>query len=231
MRIVERDIELMGWILEQKFMTREQVRKVFWRKAFKRTVEDCRRLGELEREGFLKRSSKCFYKHVLYTVTEAGVKQLKVHGRDRGLSSLADVDHSNYKHDIAVTDLRILFHELGYTDWFSERILIQWPDLRRLPDGMVQCAGRYVAFEYESAQKSKDRYKQMFLDYEMDPLIHTAVYIVDYPGLLPKISALASAYDKLYFVTLQDLDRQKISVKLQGAGGEISFGKLLEGKA
>jgi len=231
MRIVERDIELMGWILEQKFMTREQVRRVFWKKAFKRTVEDCRRLGELEEAGFLKRSSRCLYKHVLYTVTAEGVKQLKVHGRDRGLSGLADVDHSNYRHDVVVTDLRIFFHELGYTEWLSERLLIQWPDLRRLPDGMIQHEERSFAVEYESAQKAKDRYKKMFLDYEMDPLVHKTVYVVDYPGLLPKITGLASSYTKLFFVTLQDLERQKLGVKLQGADTEISFSRLLEGKA
>ena len=164
-------------------------------------------------------------------VSAKGVKVLRERNRDGGLTELGDVDYANYNHDSVMTDLRILFREAGYSEWLSERLLIQWPDLRRLPDGMIHHGGRYFALEYESAQKSKDRYKQMFLDYEIDPLIHKVIYVVERPALLTKISALASAYDKLYFVTHENLERQKLTVKLQGAGREVSFSKLLESKA
>ena len=227
MMIVQRDIELMGWILEQKFMSVVQVKKVFWKGVSDKTTEACRRLCVLEREGYLKRNTNGFYRQVLYVVTKQGVKLLRGFGRDRGLSAVEDVDHSNYKHDLAVTDVRILFHDLGYTEWLSERLLIQWPELRRLPDGTIHHQGRYFAVEYESAQKSRDRYRKMFLDYELDPLIHEVIYVVDPPALLTKISREAANYAKLHFTTVQDLERQKLDTTLKGTDSKATLGKLL----
>ena len=53
-----RDIEIMGWILEQKYMTVEQVKRVFWPGVAKSNIETYRRLSKLQKAGFLKRGGK-----------------------------------------------------------------------------------------------------------------------------------------------------------------------------
>lgn len=98
---------------------REQIRKEFWREESKKSIEEYRRLNELERAKLLRRSTESFYRCILYLVTGRGVRSF---GKDQGLSE-SEVRYSNYKHDVAVTDLRILFDQWGYKDWLSE-----WPD-------------------------------------------------------------------------------------------------------
>ena len=39
-----RDIEIMGWVLEQKYMTVDQVKRVFWSGVAKSNIEAYRRL-------------------------------------------------------------------------------------------------------------------------------------------------------------------------------------------
>ena len=151
--LMPRDIEVMRWILEQKFMTEDQIQRVFWKDVSEGTRNVCRRLNVMQKEGYLKRSKKGIYRHVLYLVTAGGIKQVKALGRNPGLGEMHDVDYSMYRHDIAVTDLRILFHELGYREWLSERILTQRNEFRRLADGMIYHRWKYFAVEYESSQK------------------------------------------------------------------------------
>ncbi len=228
MKITARDIEIMGWMLEQKFMTREQVRKVFWKDISEKSTEDYRRLYELMKAGFLKRSKYGFYKHVLYMVTANGLRELKSFGRHRGLCELADVDYSHYKHDVAVTDIRIIFNSWGYTDWLSERVLSKLYQLRRLPDGMIYNRGKYVAVEYESSQKSKERYRDIFFDYEMDDHISQVIYIADTPSLVEKLKGEAATCGKLHFLTLQELQTNQMNAHLQGVFEKSSVHELLE---
>lgn len=228
MKIVNRDIEVMGWILEQKFMTVEQVERIFWKDVTENSIEACRRLYELQKGGYLKRSRKSLFRNVLYIVTGSGLRQLKAFGRDRGLCEVADVDYSGFKHDVVVTDLRVLFHEWGYTDWMSERIMSKRNDLRRLPDGMIHHRGKYIAIEYESTQKSKDRYRDIFLKYELDEHVDKVIYVVDVPELVTKLGVEAVNYDKPCFVTLHDLQEHQLNAHLKSAGEQNSLHELLE---
>lgn len=230
MKIMNRDIEVMGWILEQKFMTVNQVVKVFWRGASEKNTEAYRRLIILQKEGCLKRSRNSFYRNVLYVVTGSGLRLLKSFGRDRGLCDVFDVDYSCYKHDLLVTDLRILFHEWGYTDWMSERILSKRGGLRRLPDGMIHHKGKYIAIEYESAGKSKDRYRDILIKYELDGQIDKVIFIVETPELVTKLSKEAMNYEKLYIVQLEELQKHQLDAQLKNFCERNTLRGLLEGR-
>lgn len=228
MKIMDRDIEIMGWILEQKFMTRKQIRKIFWRDLSDKSTEDYRRLCELRNEGYLKTSKRSFYKQALYLATAKGVRQLKAFGRNRGLGDLVDADYSNYKHDSAVTDIRILLHDWGYKDWVSERVLGRRNDLRRIPDGMIYHRGKYFAVEYESSQKSKDRYREIFYNYELDNQVDAVIYIVDTPEMVQKLSQEAATCNKLHFVPLEDVQKNQVNAHMRGIFDECSLHELLE---
>lgn len=226
MMIVKRDIEVMGWILEQKFMTVEQVRRVFWNETEAGKMNSYRRLLKLYGGGYLKRSRSSIYRNVLYLVTAMGLKGLRAVGRDRGLSESADVDSGNYKHDVAVTDIRIMFHKWGYDDWASERVIEAHEKLRRVPDGMVYHRGKGYAIEFESTQKSKSRYEDIFIEYELERKIEGVIYIVDTSVLLAKLCKMASSYLKIRFVHLKHLQEQKldsvlVSAKAQGTLAEF----------
>ncbi len=227
MKITTRDVEMMGWILEQKFMTVEQVKRIFWKEIESGSKEAYRRLLELQRAGYLKRSKRSIYRNVLYLVSARGLRQLKVFGRDRGLSEVFDVDYASYKHDVVVTDLRILFGEWGFKDWACERMLSLHKNLRRLPDGMIYHNGKQFAVEYESTQKSKRRYGDIFLEYQMDKQIENVLYVVETTSLLEKLSVVASNYKKIRFVRFQDLARDQLSANLISAHAQESLHQIL----
>ncbi len=225
-----RDVEVMGWILEQKFMTVEQVKRVFWKDIKCGSKEAYRRLLALQRAGYLKRSKRSIYRNVLYLVSARGLRQLKVFGRDRGLSEVFDVDYASYKHDVVVTDIRIQLHEWGYTHWACERVLCMHNNLRRLPDGLLQHKGKCFAVEFEGTQKSKQRYGDIFLEYQLDKQIDRVLYIVDTPGLLIKLRTEAAICKKLRFIQFHDFAEHQLNAPVQGAQGQESLADLLEMK-
>jgi len=216
MKIMDRDIEVMSWISEQKFMTVDQVRKVFWKDSEGGRKAAYLRLLDLQKAGYLKRSRECIYRNVLYVVAGKGVRLLRAFGRGYGLKELYDVDYSGYKHDVVVTDLRILFHGWGFTDWASERALEQVKVFQRIADGLIYYKGRSFAIEFESAQKSKDRYKDIFLHYELDSRVDEVIYVVETPGLVAKLCDMARNYDKLHFVALDDLLKDQLKATYKG---------------
>jgi hypothetical protein len=228
-KMMPRDIEAMGWILEQKCMSVEQVERVFWKGISEKSIEAYRRLKELQKAGFLRRTQTSVYRKVLYCVTGGGLRQLKVFGRDRGLSEGSGVHYFSFTHDMAVTDLRILFREWGYADWASERILSLYKDLRRIPDGMVYRSGKRYAVEYESTQKSKKRYEDIFIEYELERKIENVIYVVDTPILLSRLVDIASSYVKILFVQFKDLEEQQVNCRLTSAKAQMSLSELLEG--
>jgi len=228
MQIMERDIEILRWILEQKFMTQKQVRQAFWKNGLtKDNHETYRRLNILGKEGFLKKTDRQVYSNLMYLVTRQGTRLLKEAGRNPGLTELTELDDSNYLHDLAVTDIRILLFELGYIHWTSERVLSKYDALRRVPDGMIFNKDKFTAIEYESSQKSRYRYQRIFLDYELERSIDQVLYIVDTPGLIQKISKEASAGTNIYFVSLEDIQKDLINAKVKGDAKECSLQELL----
>jgi len=227
MRIGKRDIEVMGWMLEQKFLTIDQARRVFWKDTEGGEREAYRRLLQLKREGYLKTSKKSIYRNVLYMVTAEGMKVLRVYERDRGLNENSDLDNACLKHDVVVTDIRIMFRKWGYGDWASERVITRHIALRRIPDGVVYHGGKCFAIEYESTRKSQKRYEDIFLEYELERQIDKVIYIVDTSVLLTTLCAKAASYKKIRFVQFQDLQERQLNSTLVGAGGREALGEIL----
>jgi hypothetical protein len=141
---------------------------------------------------------------------------------------LTETDYSNYRHDLAVTDIRILFHSLGYTYWLSERVLAKRNDLRWLPDGMIFNRNEYIAVECESSQKSKRRYREIFYHYELNSRVHKVLYIVSTPELVQKLLREASTCSKLHFVSLENLGNDLLKAKLETKGTSSTLHDLLE---
>ncbi len=203
MQIVPRDVALMGWILEQKFMDIRQVKRVFWKDNSQVSTEAYRRLGELEKQGFLTKDDT--YRYFLYLVTQKGMKLLRANGRDQGLSVVKAIDHSTILHDAEVTNVRILFHEMGFTEWIPEGVLSKFYELRHLPDGIIYHEGKHVAIEYESTQKSKRRYRRILLDYELEDYVDRVLYVVHTSAMMKKLAPLLVSCSKAGILTMQNL--------------------------
>jgi len=135
MNITERDIEILRWILEQKFMTERQVRKIFWKEVTSKSCESYRRLERLKKEAYLKTNRTRLFRTAMYITARKGIEELKKLNLSSGLGQLSDIGYANYYHDLAVTDIRIMFHLSGCTHWISERVLSKRNDLKRVLTG------------------------------------------------------------------------------------------------
>ena len=155
---------------------------------------------------------------------------MKGSGYEQGLGEIHDVDYTLYRHDMAVTDLRILFHGWGNTEWVCERILSKRNDLRHLPDAMVYHQGHYLAIEYESSRKSKKRYHDIFIECELDNHMYAVIYVVDSKELVERIREFATPCKKILFTTFQELQDQKLDTLLKGVDGTFALRELFGGK-
>jgi hypothetical protein len=226
-QLTDRDIDLMRWILEQKFMTEKQIRRIFWKGVSQKSSEANKRLEMLRRGGFLKTNKALMYKSFMYLVAGKGIEELKKLNRNSGLGELSEAGYSTYKHDLAVTDLRILFNDMGYKDWLSERVLSRRGGFRRTPDGMIFSRERYTAIEYEASLKSKRRYRDIFFQYELDREIAQVLYIVNTAELVQKVSRESVGSSKIYFVTLDDIQRDLLNTGLRGPLGYMTLQEIL----
>jgi len=92
---------------------------------------------------------------------------------------------------------------------------------------MIYHRERYLAIEYESSQKSKDRYRSIFLDYAFDKNVDRVLYIVSTPELADKISK-ATLDEQHYFVSYEDLLRDGIHVQLKSNYRSYTLRQMIE---
>ena len=228
MYLTERDIEILEWILEQKYMTEDQIKRVFWKGTTEKSREAYIRLSELRKEGILQVLDPEIYRYFHYAVTKKGVKVLKRGGGNAGLKAIDQIDDMTFYHDKVVTEIRILFHEMGYQGWFSERRLSKFGGYKRLPDGMLYYEGKSLAIEWEASQKARRRYVRLFLDYYTHRDIDYVLFIVKKPRLIPKLMDACGTLEKVYFTTLNDLQRDKKRAKIIKKDEAITIEELFE---
>jgi hypothetical protein len=224
MEITVRDIDILRWILEQTVMTEEQIRKIFWKDKLKDDREAYRRLNKLKKAGYLKMNTTGLYRSAIYLVTAKGIKELKRSYPNTTFGELSHTTYSKIHHDLVITDLRILFHELGYTHWISRRILQKEGKLRRIPDAMIYNNGKYIAIEYGLSKKSKRLCRKIFIDYHVGcSEINEVIYVVNTPELAQRFIKYARIYGKLHFVTLEDIQKNKMNASILGNSDDGSL--------
>ena len=131
-RLTDRDLDIFGFILEQKFCSLEQIYFRFFdcRKAVTDPMPaglhvTRQRLQILKRHGFLKSEKVYSEAKSLYLVTALAVQVLrskKPHLAD--LKVISQIDFRNYEHDTKVNDCRIAIERTGkIIRWLPERKL------------------------------------------------------------------------------------------------------------
>jgi hypothetical protein len=85
-----------------------------------------------------------------------------------------------------------------------------------------------VAIEYEASQKTKKRYRKIFLNYELDRKIHEVLYIVDSKELVQTLIDEASKYSKVRFTTMAELKKDALNTRITNSKGTTSLYEVLE---
>lgn len=201
-RLTERDVELLGFLLDQKFASLEQIYFRFFdvRKAVTDPLPSNlfvtrQRLQILKRAGLVTSQRVFSEAKSLYLLTQLGFQIFR--GRrphDAFAQPTREVDFRNYEHDTKVNDCRIAIEKTGKVmKWLPERRLrsqgfeseFSFHELPKelVPDGLfVSSKGERIAFEIETTPRKKSRYEEKldgFLSVMggKNPLIHRVFWV------------------------------------------------------
>jgi hypothetical protein len=200
-RLTDRDFEIFGFLLDQKFASLEQIYFRFF---------DCRnlvtdpmpsglhvtrqRLQLLRQAGFISTQRVYSEARSLYLLTSLGYQMFRSKRPEAAFSNPAkEVDFRNYEHDTKVNDCRIAIERTGkIIRWLPEKRLraqgfeseFSWSELPKelVPDGIfITSKGERVAFEIETTPRKKIRYEEKrdgFLSVMQGsrPLIHRVIW-------------------------------------------------------
>jgi len=206
----DRDIEILNYCLEQKFLTLEQVTRRFFRpkEGAKHPLHTAyRRLLTLQKFGMLKLVPWDPSGKKAVQTTKLGEQELKI----RGLEPLpvCEINYATAEHDRRVTDVRIIFEELGLlSSWTSDRSLKSQVESRRVPDAIFGLQkGHQVALEVEIAWKGKERYQEIFSSYLRKRFgeIQILFYICNTLQQLRNLAELTKGYKWVYYALYEQL--------------------------
>jgi len=221
MAINIRDLALLEFCLEQKFMTLEQMARMFFpgnQNVFNWPMKCVRKLAK---EGYLCEEKPGFCKQTLYRVTTKGASLLRKHGLGKGLGAIEKIDTRTWEHDLWVTDVRILFYRtLGLKHWKAERLLKQEQE-GKVPDGIVSFKDTDLVIEVERSLKKKRYYEKALLDTcirqfrDEEIILYITANETDKRWLIKQ----ALGWARIYFATITDLTEMKDSVTFVNAEG------------
>jgi hypothetical protein len=212
-----RDLNFLRILLEQKFLSREQlVNFIFDGKKRYAYL----RLWKLRRFDFVKRVLG-FVPDGLYLPTQKTYDYFK----SRFVEVPAPVacpDPRTIFHDLLVTDIRFLFNRIGFgSSWTSERVWRMGRSVRLwAPDAVIQVGGDSFAVEVERVQKESVRYEDIFARYQNDPELTACLYMTG-ENLLPLLLEKAEGYPAVYFTTLAELFEKKERAVFRNAKGSV----------
>jgi len=232
LELTPRDLEIFRFMHEQRYLAYNQIQSAFWPKCAEETKACRARIEKLKTEGYLtKRPSARIRNLALYFATAKSFEELKKRGRDSGIPLYEPTLHfeRTIKHDLNVTNLRILFKELGLATWTSERLLRERDHLlSRLPDGVLNLFGKKVAIEFENdLTKSTDRYRKLLSDYK-DHKEYFLVFLVIAGNLKDwLVSDLDYDVKQMWMTTYKELMNRKQKAQFENKGAYFELSRIL----
>lgn len=222
-RLTERDVEILGFLLEQKFASLEQLYFRFFDAREKVTDPlppnlhvTRQRLQILKRAGLVASQRVFSEPRSLYLLTSLGFQIFRSRRpHDAFAPPMRSVDFRNYEHDTKVNDCRIAIERTGKVmRWLPERRLrmqgfesqFSWAELPKelVPDGIfISSKGERIAFEIETTPRKKSRYEEKrdgFLSVMRgsSPLIHRVFWVGFTDRIFSDLREVAGGEEKFF---------------------------------
>ncbi len=212
-----RDLEFLQILLEQKFLSKDQITNFIF-KGRERYGE--LRVWKMRRFEFVD-WIRGFHPHGLFLPTQKTYDYFK----SRYVAVPLPVgrpDPRTIFHDLVVTDIRFLFHEMGFgSSWTSEKVWRMRRSVRLwAPDAVMRIGGDTFAIEVERTEKETDRYEDIFSRYQGDSEITACLYLAD-QKLMPLLLEKAQAYPAIYFAAISELFEQKEKTVFRNSKGSM----------
>ena len=166
-----RDVEVLQWVCEHYFSTKEILLGRFYAESKFLTVGQqtgqygSRRVTKLLREGYLGPSRYRVLGAVPLLLAPIGYKLLHGQGLSIEHHPVPDIDIANFEHDVWVQRLRTMFElQYGATKWRTDRVLQRIQSEKKLPyvpDARFRIGEQSWNLEVERTPKRKDRLKDL----------------------------------------------------------------------
>ena len=227
--LTERDLAVMQFAHEQRYLAYNQISDTFW-KGCSEDAKACKhRVAKLVTAGYLSKKYSGRKKVDVYFATEKAVEALKAKSLDFGIPALEFTrDFERYiSHDLHVTDIRMLFRELGWREWTSERVLRERDHFYHRPDGVLAVRGQKIAIEFENRiTKGKARYKEMF-DYYDGHAGYKLLFVIIRKDIRDWLLDLKYDARKVWFANYEDLMAQKGKALFENMRATFELSRLL----
>ena len=217
------DKAFLNALTHQKIMTVRQAKALVWKDYHLTYVY--KRILQMRKEGLLQElRTGSLDNQKIFFLTRKGLALLGQYGSSSGLS-LPEVNLRELSHDLLVTDIRIKFHEMGLSDWISERSFTQERQGKGIPDGafLVPTKG-VIGIELELSQKRRTLYYHHFrhlFDSTLKGDPDLCFYFVRSSSLKKLIEKEAKEFGGLYVGYLDEFLEKGYGVTL--TRGEFSF--------
>jgi len=233
MIVKSRDVSILKMCVEQKFMTLEQISKMFFPSSENVLQVPMKRVRILVNAGFLKSVKLRVNEKRLYVATSEAVSLLRSRRLSGGLGPIKELNDKTWEHDEKVTDIRIIFEKLfGFPNWTSERILEQKNVGKKVPDGIAWDKQDQFIIEVERHLKNKRYYERVFFQMFQEYQKNTVLYILENESDLKWLMAQAKDWDMIYFSTLKDFEEIDYGISFKNAAGkEIYWERMGRGGA
>lgn len=230
--IQERDLDIIRYCIDQKFLTVEQIAKKFFnpKKETKHPNQAAyRRVLILQKFKMLSLRPVLTGEKVV-VATDIGAGELHKRGVDT-LAPVAAVDYRYFEHDRRANDVRITLESSGLvTSWESDRWLKnRFAQGSRVPDAMFKLVnGQYGVLEMEIAKKAKGRYVRIFSDYAAKRYgeVELVFYVCNTMRQLETLAAMTSDYRWIYYALYDQLMRDGAKTTFANMHEHFELGEL-----
>ena len=176
LKIRTRDLRVLGLILQQKFLTLDQIHRSCFEKVSLQMPR--MRLRKLMHFGMIRTRRVYTESRQVYLLDKGGYEYLDASSLSMDLGYMPEIDLRVFEHDKAVTDLRLALEAAGIVAWKSERELRKERPGARVPDAVFVFDGMSIALEFENADKGAERYRSIFLDHLDKPAADHVLYVL-----------------------------------------------------
>ena len=186
-------------------------------------------MAKLVTAGYLSKQYSGRKKVDVYFATAKAVEALKARSLDSGIRVLKfSRDFERYiSHDLHVTNLRMLFRELGWREWISERVLRERDHYYHRPDGVLMVRGQKIAIEFENRiTKGKARYKEMF-DYYDKHAGYKLLFVIVRKDIREWLLDLKYDARKVWFANYEELMEKKGKALFENVRATFELSRLL----
>lgn len=178
-RLTLRDGELLLFLLEMKFATKELIHARFFKKLLSgsesQSLEYAReRIALLKKNGLIISAKHPFDWRAVLLPTLKAHRWISSRFPDRDVPSpMGRLEIATFEHDSALLSIRVALEgSRKVKTWISDRQLRSLPGIvnrfssHNVPDALIESSeGSWIALELEIAQKSKEKYHEKIRKY------------------------------------------------------------------